>query len=57
MKAIGYSTTGDVEVPTDIEIPRSVTQNLGRITAKNRRRAHQIVESGQTIGKIALEGF
>jgi NADPH:quinone reductase-like Zn-dependent oxidoreductase len=35
----------------------TLTQNLGRITAENLRRAHQIIESGQAIGKVALEGF
>ena len=31
--------------------------NLGRINASNLRRAHVMIESGTTIGKIVLEGF
>lgn len=31
--------------------------NLGSITAANLRRAHAMIESGTTIGKIVLEGF
>ncbi|MDW3680577.1 zinc-binding alcohol dehydrogenase family protein [Cupriavidus sp. CV2] len=32
-------------------------ENLGRIDAANLRRAHAMLESGQTIGKLVLEGF
>ena len=32
-------------------------EHLGRIDAANLRRAHAILESGQTIGKLVLEGF
>jgi zinc-binding alcohol dehydrogenase family protein len=35
----------------------TMTHNLGRINADNLRRAHEIVESGHTIGKVVLEGF
>ena len=31
--------------------------NLGQITAENMKRAHALVESGRTIGKIVLAGF
>lgn len=31
--------------------------NLGSISASNLRRAHAMIESGSTIGKIVLEGF
>jgi NADPH2:quinone reductase len=31
--------------------------NLGKISAANIRRAHEMIESGRTIGKIVLEGF
>jgi NADPH2:quinone reductase len=33
------------------------TEHFGRITAANLKRAHAAIESGKTIGKIALEGF
>ncbi|MGO4330515.1 zinc-binding alcohol dehydrogenase family protein [Cupriavidus sp. 2TAF22] len=32
-------------------------ENLGRIDAANLRRAHAMLEGGQTIGKLVLEGF
>lgn len=32
-------------------------ENLGRIDAANLRRAHAMLESGRTIGKLVLEGF
>ncbi|MBB1633389.1 zinc-binding alcohol dehydrogenase family protein [Cupriavidus sp. UME77] len=32
-------------------------ENLGRIDATNLRRAHAMLESGRTIGKLVLEGF
>jgi zinc-binding alcohol dehydrogenase family protein len=35
----------------------TLTTNLGPITAANLRRAHALLESGRTIGKIVLEGF
>jgi zinc-binding alcohol dehydrogenase family protein len=48
----------EVSALVDDGVLRStLTQSLGRITAENLRRAHQIVESGHTIGKVALEGF
>lgn len=31
--------------------------HLGTINAENLRKAHQLIESGKTIGKIVLEGF
>jgi len=31
--------------------------NLGPINATNMRKAHALVESGKTIGKIVLAGF
>ncbi|HEX6591649.1 MAG TPA: zinc-binding dehydrogenase, partial [Moraxellaceae bacterium] len=33
------------------------TENFGRITADNLRRAHALLESGQARGKIVLQGF
>jgi zinc-binding alcohol dehydrogenase family protein len=38
-------------------IQTTLQANLGTITAANMRRAHVMVESGRTIGKIVLEGF
>jgi NADPH:quinone reductase-like Zn-dependent oxidoreductase len=35
----------------------TVGENLGKITAANLRRAHALIESQKTIGKIVLEGF
>ncbi len=35
----------------------TMTTNLGRIDAANLRRAHAMLETGGTIGKIVLEGF
>jgi NADPH:quinone reductase-like Zn-dependent oxidoreductase len=32
-------------------------ENLGRITAANLKRAHAMVESGKSRGKLVLEGF
>ncbi len=39
------------------ELRTTLTQRLGPITAANLRQAHQHVESGRTIGKLALEGW
>jgi zinc-binding alcohol dehydrogenase family protein len=38
-------------------IRTTVQENLGRIDAANLRRAHAMIESGRTRGKIVLEGF
>jgi len=38
-------------------IRATATQNLGGITAANLRRAHALIESGHTVGKIVLSGF
>lgn len=38
-------------------IRSTLQQNLGRICAENVKQAHLAIESGQTIGKIVLEGF
>lgn len=35
----------------------TMRRHLGRIDAANLREAHRLLESGQTIGKIVLEGF
>jgi len=35
----------------------TMTRNLGRIDAANLKKAHALIESGTTIGKIVLEGF
>jgi zinc-binding alcohol dehydrogenase family protein len=38
-------------------IKTTVGKNLGAINAKNLRTAHEVLESGKSIGKIVLEGF
>ena len=38
-------------------IRTTIQENLGRINAANLRRAHAMIESGRTRGKIVLEGF
>jgi zinc-binding alcohol dehydrogenase family protein len=38
-------------------IQTTLAQNLGPINAENMRRAHALVESGSSRGKIVLEGF
>src|SRR5262249_28658181 len=38
-------------------IRTTLQTNLGQITAENMKRAHALVESGRTIGKIVLAGF
>ncbi len=35
----------------------TLTQNFGRINAANLKKAHALVESGTSIGKVVLEGF
>ncbi|MBS0338010.1 MAG: zinc-binding alcohol dehydrogenase family protein [Proteobacteria bacterium] len=35
----------------------TLTQNLGIINATNLKRAHALIESGKSIGKVVLEGF
>lgn len=39
------------------ELKTTLGQHLGAINAANLRRAHQILESGRTIGKLVLEDF
>ena len=41
----------------DGTIRTTVQENLGVINAANLRRAHAMIESGRTRGKIVLEGF
>jgi NADPH2:quinone reductase len=38
-------------------IRTTIQENLGTINAANLRRAHAMIESGRTRGKIVLEGF
>lgn len=38
-------------------IRATAAQNLGGITAANLRKAHALIESGHTVGKIVLSGF
>jgi NADPH:quinone reductase len=35
----------------------TAAQNFGRINAANLRKAHAVIEAGQTVGKIVLSGF
>lgn len=39
------------------EVKTTLNTTLNPINAKNLRRAHQMLESGETIGKIVIEGF
>jgi len=39
------------------DIESTMTRHLGQITAENLREAFDIIQSGQSIGKIVLEGF
>ncbi len=39
------------------EIKTTIGQHLGIINAENLKRAHRMLESGTTIGKLVLEGF
>ncbi|MFN0118302.1 MAG: zinc-binding alcohol dehydrogenase family protein [Elusimicrobiota bacterium] len=39
------------------KIKTTLKQNLGKINAENLKRAHAILESGQSTGKIVLENF
>ena len=48
----------EVSAMADARTLRStLTQNLGIINAANLKKAHALVESGTTIGKVVLEGF
>ena len=38
-------------------IRTTVAEHFGAINAENLRRAHQLIESGRSRGKIVLEGF
>ncbi|MET0935275.1 MAG: zinc-binding alcohol dehydrogenase family protein [Luteibacter sp.] len=38
-------------------IRTTMRENVGTIDAANLRRAHELLESGKTIGKVVLEGF
>lgn len=39
------------------EIQTTVAEHYGRIDATNLKRAHALIESGRSIGKVVLEGF
>lgn len=41
----------------DKKLRTTVGKNLGKISAENLREAHRILESGQSVGKLVLEGF
>jgi NADPH:quinone reductase-like Zn-dependent oxidoreductase len=38
-------------------IQTTLQTNLGQVTAENMKRAHALIESGRTIGKLVLAGF
>ena len=38
-------------------IETTIAEHYGRIDATNLKRAHALIESGRSIGKIVLEGF
>jgi alcohol dehydrogenase len=38
-------------------IQTTLQNNLGKISAENIKRAHALIESGRSIGKIVLAGF
>src|SRR5690606_5313886 len=39
------------------QLRAAVSSNLGTINASNLRKAHELIESGKTVGKIVLAGF
>jgi NADPH2:quinone reductase len=39
------------------KLTTTLGQHFGRINAGNLKRAHRMLESGKTVGKIVLEGF
>ena len=41
----------------DGKLKTTFGQHLGKINAANLRKAHAILESGKSIGKLVLEGF
>jgi NADPH:quinone reductase-like Zn-dependent oxidoreductase len=48
----------EVSALADAGVLRStLTQNLGRISPENLRKAHAAIESGRVFGKVVLEGF
>ena len=61
-------TTPDIQAQHDLlcevsalvdagTLKTTMTQHFGKITAANLKKAHALIESGTTIGKIVLEGF
>ena len=61
-------TTGDIILQHDLldevsaladarTLRTTLAQNLGTINAANLRKAHALIESGKSIGKVVLEGF
>ncbi len=61
-------TTADIQAQHDLlnavskmvdagEVRTTMTKNLGPINAANLRKAHALIESGTSIGKVVLEGF
>ena len=61
-------TTPDIQAQHDLlnvvstmvdagELRTTMTKNLGAINAANLKKAHALIESGTSIGKVVLEGF
>ncbi|MEZ4302318.1 MAG: zinc-binding dehydrogenase [Polyangiaceae bacterium] len=49
---------GEVAALVDAGVLRTtVSQNMGAINAANLKRAHALIESGGSRGKVVLEGF
>ncbi len=45
------------EIVEQNKIRSTANKNFGKITAENLRKAHELIESHQSVGKIVLEGF
>ena len=61
-------TTPDIQAQHDLlcevsalvdagTLKTTMTQHFGKITAANLKKAHALIESGTSIGKVVLEGF
>lgn len=57
MEAQGALLNEVAKLVDDKQIRTTVTETVPMINAKNLRRVHEQIESGRTIGKIALAGW
>ena len=61
MKAIGYWNAGSLDRAAALvdagRVRSTLTRSLSPISAESLREAHCMLESGQAVGKIVLEGF